>query len=44
MTAYLLKALKLGLLFINKEDATTCPRKTVCYAQSQTDTATATVT
>jgi len=36
MTAYLLNALKLGLLFINKEDATMCPRKTVCYDQSQT--------
>ena len=36
MTVYLLNALKLGLRFINKEDATKCPKKTVYYDQSQT--------
>jgi len=36
MTAYLLNTLKIGLRFINKEDATICPRKTVCYYQSKT--------
>jgi hypothetical protein len=35
MTAYLLHTLKIGLRFINKEDATICPRKSVCYDHSQ---------